>query len=355
MNLEDLQLKYFNSKLNKAHKKYVFKTDINVRLKLYKKMGSLIRQSLSINEIVKEISAVQKKGNTADYHFLMHVNSEMQDGRSFSESLKGWTTDNELLLIQSGEKAGDLTNSFDMAISLTKRLKEIKSRVIKEAAYPTVLLTLLTAVLYGFAIAIMPALEGIMPVEEWPSSSQTLYNLSFFVKDNVFFIIIGVIALGSLIKHSMARMTGPIRDRLDSYPPYSIYKDIQSSVFLISVATLMTAQVSLKDSILNLKRQSNKYLKLKMDTILGRLEDGLTGGKAMNTEFMGSSGPDVEIYGKAGDFEKAMMALGEEVIEDKLEKITKVMGLLKMMALLSFAGVIGWMFISFFEITGAMG
>lgn len=355
MNLEDLETMYVNSSINKRYKKHKFKSDITVRLKLYKKMGSLIRQGLSIKDIIKEITAVQKKGNTADYHFLMHVNEEMQKGRSFSDSLKGWTTDNELLLIQSGEKSGDLSNSFNMAIKLTMRLKEIKSRVIKEAAYPTILLSLLVGVLYGFAVAIFPALEGIMPVEEWPENSQKLYNLSFFIKNNLLFILMGVVALASLVRFSMARLTGVLRDRLDAFPPYSVYKDIQSSVFLISVATLMTAQVSLKDSILNLKKQSNKYLQIKMNVMLNKLEQGLPGGKSMNTEFMGSSGPDVEIYGKSADFEAAMLELGEEVIEEKLEKITKVMGALKMMALLAFAGVIGWMFISFFEITGGMG
>lgn len=355
MNLDDLKYKYFNSTFNKKKKKREFKNNINVRLKLYKKMASLVKQGLSIKDIIQEITSVQKSSNTADYHFLMHVHSEMQSGKSFSESLKGWTTENELLLIQSGEKSGDLMNSFHMAIKLTTRLKEIKMRVIKEAAYPTVLFALIIAVLYGFAIAIMPALEGIIPIEDWPSTSRSLYDLTFFVKNNLLYMIIAVAAFVTAIRYSLGKLIGPIRDVLDSYPPYSIYKDIQSAVFLISVATLMTAQVSLKDSILNLKKQSNKYLQGKMDAMLKKLQKGLQGGKALNTDFMGSSGTDVEIYGKSNDFEQAMLDLGEEVIEEKLEKITKVMGLLRFIMLLSFAGVIGWMFMSFFDITNGMG
>lgn len=355
MNFDDLKYKYFNSAFNKKIKQRKFKSDINIRLKLYKKMASLIKQGLSIKDIIQEITAVQRAGNTPDYHFLMHVNKEMQSGKSFSESLKGWTTENELLLIQSGEKSGDLGTSFHMAIKLTLRLKEIKMRVIKESAYPAVLFFLLVAVLWGFAKSILPPLADIMPIEDWPEGPRKLYDLSFFVKDNLLIMAGAIFVATTLIRYSLGKLVGSFRDIMDKYPPYSIYKDIQSAVFLISVATLMSAQVSLRDSILNLKKQSNPYLQGKMDEMLKKLQKGLPGGKAMNTDFMGNSGPDVEIYGKAADFEKAMMDLGEEVIEEKLEKITKVMGSLRLVMLLSVAGVIGWMFISFFEITGAMG
>jgi type II secretory pathway component PulF len=354
MNLTELQSLYFESEFNKKLKKAKFKTNIKVRLKLYKKMASLIKQGLSIKDIIEEISKVQKKNNSPEYHFLTHVSKEMQKGKSFSGSLKGWTTDNELLLIQSGEQSGDLEKSFRMAIKLTLQLKEINSTIKSQAAYPFALLILLLGVLYFFSVEIFPALTGIAPVADWPESPRTLYNLTYFVRSNILLIFAGIFAVSFVVYKSLGRLTGPVRDALDKYPPFSLYKDIQASVFLISVATLMVAQVSLQESILSLKKQSNKYIKGKMDIILGRLQKGLSGGEALNTKFMGDSGPDVEIYGKAADFEAAMLALGDEIIEDKLEKIKKVMGGFKLFMMVIFGIIIAWMFLSFFDVTSSM-
>lgn len=352
--LENIKENIKNSEFYKDRKKNSFKRNIKLRISLYKKISSLLRQSMSMKDIVGEITKAKKKENTPDYYFLRNVQIEMEKGKDFSDSIVGWVTDNELQLIRAGEKSGDLEKSFSMAIKLTLRLKEIKSRIIKETAYPIVLFIMAIVMMYGLSVSIMPALIETSNPENWPQMSKNLYLTTNFIRDNIFFIIIILIVLFFSISYSMGKLKGDIRKKLDKIPPYKLYKDIQSSIFLISLSTLLNAQVSLKESILNLKKQANPYLETKLNEMIKRIDKGYEPGQSINTEFMGSIGSDIQIYSKAADFENAMLELGEEAMEEKLESISRTMSILRFLMLILIGGIIFWVFMSFFEITSTI-
>lgn len=351
--LEEFVENFKNSDFNKERKRRSFKNNIKIRMKLYKKMASLLKQSMSIKDIVAEILRA-KNDDSPEIHFLKNIQVGMEKGKDFSDSIVGWVTDNELQLIRAGEKSGDLEKSFKMAIKLTQRLKEIKTRIIKETAYPAVLFVLAIAMMFGLSVSIMPALIETSNPENWPTTSKNLYLTTNFIRDNIFFIILFLTLITTLISYSLGKYVGVLREKLDKIPPYTIYKEIQSSIFLISLSTLLSAQVSLKESIVNLKKQASPYLKGKLNEMIKRIDKGDEPGKSISTDFMGKIKSDIQIYSKAADFEEAMLELGEEAMEERLETISRNMSILRFLMLLLIGGVIFWVFLSFFEITGTI-
>lgn len=351
---ETIKLRIYNSEFYFNYKRNKFKRDLKLRTKVYKKLGSLIKQSLSIKDIIIEITNIKDMENTPEYFFLKNIQKQMQKGKSFTDSVVGWVSDNELQLIKAGEKSGDLEKSFSMAIKLTTRLKEIKKRIYSEAAYPAILILASLGLLYGLSTNIMPSLTGISNPNDWPSMSKNLYLLSYFVEKNIFYIFLILLSLSSLITYTLPKLTGNIRDRLDSFPPYSTYKVLQSSIFLISLSTLLNAQITLKESILNLKKQANPYVSNKLKVMIKRIDKGETPGKSINTEFMGKAGADIEIYSKAADFEKALLDLGDENMDDTLDVISQSMSLFRVLMLVLIGALVGWVVLSFFEVANTV-
>lgn len=335
-----------------------FKNNIQMRGILYKKMSSLLKQNISVKDIIDALMNVEAKkpkaSRTPVYYFLVHAKKTIDKGDSFSKSLKGWVSDNEYSLIAAGDKSGDLSKSFEMAVDLTEKIQDAKKQIMAAAAYPVTILLVAILVLYGFSIQLLPVLESIVPVEQWPSSSQDLYYLANFVNQNILYIFIGLGVGAVVIAKSMSLWTGKIRDKVDNYPPYSSYKDFQSAIFLISLSTLLKAGISLRESIALMHDQGNKYVKSHLSQALKNLEKGVSGGKALNIPFMGSGGDDVEIYGMASDFDEAMEELGNQFIKKQINKIVAIMVIFKYVTMFGMAGIILWIFLAFFDITGAL-
>lgn len=337
-----------------------FKRNNRTRLKLYKKIASLVRQDMSIKDIVDELINAKKSGTRKDKRsvelvFLEYVKVGMTKGKSFSDSLVGWVTNNEHQLIAAGEKSGDLENAFSMASNLTERVADTQKRVRGTLIIPSFLLIGSVGIMSFLSRKIMPALTQLLPIERWPAEARFFNSVTSFVDSYIFVILGFMVVTIFVIFRSFSRLTGPARDILDKFPLFVAYRDIQSSIFLISLSTLLNAQISLKDSILAIKRGSNKYIDYKLTEMIANIEKGMSPGKSINTSFFGETGSDIEIYSKASNFEEALYALGQENMDEKVEKIEGSFAALKYGLMFFVAGIIMFTFITFFGVSGEVG
>lgn len=330
-----------------------FASSIKVRIKIYDKMRSLISNTMSLNQVVNKLLG-RKKPNQIytqpDAAFLYAVSEGFRQGLPLSEVLKEWSSPGEVMLVRAGEDSGDLQRSFETIKSLLQKTSTMKKTVISEVSYPIFLMILLFIMIIAFADFMLPTLVEMSNPSDWDGKSQTLYSLSTTLSEQWPIIVPFIIGLCFLITYSIPRLRGKLRDRLDMFPPYSIYKTIQSGILLISLGTLMSAGVSFRKSLVSIQENSGPYLSGKVKEIVDNVDSGMDNGKAMNTEFIGSIGADIEDYSSGASIEEALNQLGNTAIDNTVETIKKRAGYVRTFSLFLVGGFIIWMYGSFMSI-----
>lgn len=336
-----------------ATQKKRFSSSVGTRIKIFDKMRSLISNTMSLHQVVNRLLGRKKPHHIytqPDAAFLYAVSEGLRAGKSLSEVLREWATPGEVMIIKAGEDSGNLQESFETIKTLLEKQAMMKKAVIGELGYPIFLIILLFVMIIGFAKFMLPTLVDMSSPDRWDAKSQALYSLSTTFNENWVTIVISIIVLGFLIGYSIPKLRGPIRNRLDNFPPYSIYKTIQSGLLLISLGTLMSAGVSFRRALVSIQENSGPYLSDRVKEIVDNVDKGMDNGKAINTKFIGEIGNDIEDYASGASIEEALRDLGNSAINNTVESIKKKAGYVKTFALFLVGGFIIWMYGSFMSI-----
>lgn len=334
----------------RGRKKFLKKPKL--RVDIYDKMKSLLSDSMSIHKVVNKL--LQRR-SANDYSpttcFLRHVNQELNSGRAFYETIIGWAESGEIMLIKASAEGGKLEEGFEKSVHLLRKLIAMNKAVKKELFYPILLIAALSGLLFGLSQYMMPLLITFSDPSTWEYSSQVLYSFSTFLSNNFIFIGLFIFGLITFVTRSLPKLRGRVRDALDHVFPFNLYKDIQSGLFLISMATLMKANISFKKSLDNLKNESSPYVQDKIQEIIENVDSGMTNGDALNTQFVGDIGRDIADYASGSNIEEAMQKLADNAIDEKIEKITKGAAVVRGLVILMIVLFIMWAYLSFTSVT----
>jgi|GEM_PF-2988417 len=336
---------------------FQFKMSIKFRIELYKQIKGFLKQGISLGDVLSTLSKEFVRYNKNDTRAkIMHYWLEdMSKGVPLSETLLEWSSPSDAMIIKSGEKTGKLDEAFENIIDITLSSKEIKSTIIKEIQYPLLLVFALFGMIIFFSMEVIPKLVEVKDPEQWPDMSKTLYHFSMFIVDYWYILIIVVIIAGTIAGISLSRVTGKFRKFLDYIPPWSIYRIIQSSIFLISVASMMKSGVPLTDTLRGLSEFSNTYMKEHIYTMIKSLSRGDKVGDAMNTGLLTKDmSINVSIYGQLSNIHESIEIIGRQAIKDNIEKVKSAAGMFKTAALMSIGGYIGWMLFAIFTLINSI-
>lgn len=327
------------------------------RLKLYRKLYSFIKDGISLYEVLKKLQGLyaKKKGDPRAVAIQEWL-TRMEQGRSFASALQGWAPSSEIMLIESGEQSGDLAGALLNTVEVTESVNLMKKTIKGGLAYPTALFAALMGMIYMFAVKVIPEISSIQDPALWPDVSQTLYHFSLAVQNYWWAFLLAFLCMVVAIVYSLPRLTGPVRHILDRVPPWSIYRTIQSSVFLVAVSALMKTGTPLMESIMRLRTLSAPYTRFHMSLIIRRMKAGFKDGLAMNTgHFLDTEvGNDIEIYGELTDFQVAMESLGRDVITRAVEQIKASTQVMANLVLLAMGVYIGWTYYAFMTLTSSI-
>lgn len=341
-----------------------FKKDIKTRIALYKVLVSsmgykdTIKQSISKRreKLVKRhekkniIKRRLTKPGSKEMPFLNHVNEKLLEGENFATATQGWLTDNEQMLMDSGT-SGELSNSLIMAQNLLESLAIMKKTVVAAMIYPIVLFVILFAMIFGFSYSIIPILTDLLPVEYWEGSQLALYNFCMFFQHNTQYIMGVILIIFAVIIKTMSNWTGQVRFYADNLVPWSIYKEFNAGIFLISFSTLIESGNTPLQAIQKLRVQSPKYVTNELNKMLANINKALNPAIAINTGFLGEIGDDIEDIAENGDFEKILKSYGEDAIEKIIESIKKKANNVKIMLMLTVVGFLVWGYGGFIAIS----
>lgn len=345
--------------------RFIFRFFTSTRLELFKVIISQLKGGRSLKKTIeKRIEKHHKrhakksvfkrlisKAGGSEMNFLIHVNNKLMEGESFSSAIKGgWVSENEAMLIESGGE-GKLTSSLQMAHDLLTSLGTMKKTLRQKLTYPIVLFIVLFIMIFAFSFYMLPILTSLSDPEFWEGSALFLYNFCIFFRDNALFVVLSIVSIILLIVNTLSVWTGRVRESFDSVFPWSIYKEFESGVFLISLSTLMKSGMQLLNALSVLEKQSPRYSSQYISVMVNRVKSSESGATAINTHLLGELGDEIEDLTEMGNFQNTLFEFGENSVEIIINGISNKADKIKIFMMLLVFSFAAWGYGTFIAIS----
>lgn len=323
--------------------------DKNSRIRLYEKIAALVGNGKQLQSSVENLLHRAEKKSKSDVTavILRDVVFQLKQGRSLGQALDKYIPMGERILIIAGEKSGTLPDTLLLCANTIKASKKMTERAIFSILQPFFLLFALATSLFLISKLVIPKLELVYPTSKWEGSAKALALLSEFVNSPwfvgliiLFFVICIVIAV------TLPHWTGKVRVFFDKLPPWSFYRILQGSAWLLSLSALIKSGTTLHESIHQMRKIANdpkvgnKWFHERMDLVLLGINNGMNIG--LSLEATGTGFPDNEIiddlivYGDLHNFDQTLYKIGQESIQTGLEKIDSQAAILKIVVKILF-------------------
>ena len=322
------------------------------RERLYRKLAALMSAGVRMMDALQSLltRASRKRGADSDptVIVLRDVITAINDGRPLAEALAPWVPASERVLVAAGEAAGNVQEALGFAADSITNVKAMHTAVRSGLAYPTVLLAVALGLIYFIGVYVVPKLAVVGRPDQWTGTAHGLYVFSQFVASPAALVVpTAIIALIAGVSAMMPYSQGTFRIYLDKIPPWSLYRMVVGSGFLLSLASLVRAGVPIFQALNTIRESASPWLAERIDAAVA----GLRGGKTNLGEALDASGygfPDVEmvddlvVFASLPNFDGVLYDIGLRWMDDGVKTVQAQARVLNGFALLLLAGVIGW-------------
>jgi type II secretory pathway component PulF len=333
-------------------------TGARVRLRMYRKIEKMLSNGLPLLKVLEELelraSRDGRKPDEPEAIMLGEWRHAVQNGDSLSEGMEDWVPYAERMIVLAGEQSGRLEVALRSVNALVVSGRKIRQSVVAGVSYPCALMALTFGYLYLFGSRVVPQFAQVVDPRRWQGAAHLLYLLSGFVQHWLLAVLLMFVAVLGLIGWSMPRWSGRLRNSLDRYPPYSIYRLVAGASFLTALASLQAAGFTVEKSLMRLAANAKPWLRERIEDMLFGVKSGLNIGEAMkNTGYEFPSREIIEdlcVYAEYKGFAEALKTLSDEWMEEGVETVSVQMRVLNGAAILVLALLLGVLIIGFFGI-----
>lgn len=295
-----------------------------IREKFYQHLSDQVGNEIPIETSLNNFRARMiraKKVSSAG--LILLITQKLKNGLSFSQSLEGLVSTEELAMIHSGELAGNLPRSLDLILEQRARTTRLKKTLIKGLSAPIFQLLVVCGVLWFIASSVIPQLESVVPMNKAKGLVYALFVLSSFVNSWWILVIPILLAAGLFtLAWSLPRWTGRTRLLAERYFPYSYYRDLTGYQWLMVFTALLQAGIA-DVSILQMQsKTATPYLKERLTLFYQRLRSGGMGLAQAITDPITHSGASLDFPNP--DINESIIALYG--FSNFPERITKLVG-----------------------------
>ena len=356
-------------KLNKVEEYYakmILQFSNKTRLKLYRKIASLMKNRFSLMDALDMLhDGASNGGKNPSEPLAIAIASwgrSLNNGMTFSDALKGWAPDRERLMLSVGD-VSDLESALLNLIKVTEGSTKMIRPIVGAITYPAFLVMMSVLIIYAIGVYMVPPMIDAAPTVVWRGMARDLVDLSAWMKDNWLVAFASLPITMAVIYFTIGIWTGKVRAFFDYIPPWSLYKVFTGISWLLALSALVKGGTPVSTALRALRRDASRYLKERIDKTLVYVNNGDNLGQALaktgldfpDREIIG----DLKIYSELDNFEEALDKLANDWLEESVYMIEEKAGVLNMAALLSIGGVIAWAVMGTFEmqdqITSSMG
>ena len=336
------------SNLERVFAKLQFGTKQRVRV--YRKLNRFLSNGVKLSEALDimygHASEDGRKPSNPLAIVLDDWRRQVRNGKGFGRAIQGWVPDSDRLVIEGGEAAGNLSVSIERAVMISGSSKKIRNTLIGGLAYPVLLFVVAIGFLVMFGTQVVPAFEEIMPREQWTGAGAQMAMMSDFVNNYLHWTLLALAGLVGLIVYSLPRWTGPRRTRFDRYAPWSIYRLIVGSGFLVTVSGMVKAGIPIPQILQMLQRGASPWYRERLQRALYFVNEGNNLGEALHKAGYGfpdkESVQDLRAYAGLNKFDETLDKLGTEWLEDSVARIEAQTGVLRNVSFILLGAVFAW-------------
>jgi len=345
------------NKLEILYAKLVFRTSTEKRMAISRKVASLLRNNFTLMDALNRIEMIESKnGRKPNEPFaiaMREIQKNLERGMSFSDATRGWVPNEETLLLMSGN-VSSLLVSLENVGRVVEGINRIKRAMWSAIAYPLFLFFLTLGIIVMVGIYLVPPLaEAAGSDVVWHGTAASLIWVSDFANKYWFVFGAGIIGVIMLMWLSLPVWTGRIRTWFDKFPPWNTYKLQLSVSWLMSLAAMVSADVSVPDAMRLLANTSNRYLASILEETLHHIANGenlgnalaLTGKDFPSEEIIG----DLMIYSDMVDFNKNLDKIARDYMEESVRKMENIANVMNSIGIILVSVIIGWVVFGTFQ------
>jgi type II secretory pathway component PulF len=328
------------------------------RLRLYRKIATMLSNGLPLLKVLEEMQYRASEGGRKPNEALAVVLDDwrraVQNGQRLSNGMDGWIPKTERMIIAAGEQSGRIEDALMAVVSVVQSGKRIKAAVLGGITYPIAITVMITAYIFIFGTQVIPEFARMVDPTHWQGTARSLYLMSLFVRGWMLLVVVAVIGAIVAILMSMPRWRGDMRVFMDRLPPYSIYRLIVGSGFLMAFSALQSSGVTVEKALLRLSESASPWLRERLEGTLLGVKSGLNCGEALRNAEYGFPSKEIVadlcVYAEYRGFADALKMLANEWLEDGVDRITVQMKVLNGVSIVILAITIAWLVTGFFGI-----
>ncbi len=352
--------------INRYYAMIICRMSNGTRMKIYRKLISLLRNRFSLMDALDRIRAIiTNDGKNPDEPMalaILYWSRSLQNGNPFSVALEGWAPASERLMLSVGD-VSHLEGALENLIKVTEGTKKMKEPLVSAVSYPMFLSMMVILIIYGIGVYMVPPMVAAAPGTRWTGSAKDLVALSVWIQKNWAIAFASLPTVFVLIYLTMGRWKGKTRAWVDGIPPWSLYRIFVGVTWMLAMAALVRAGTPVSQALRSLRHDASPYLLYRIDSALVFVNNGDNLGEALSKTGLGFPDKeivgDLRIYSEMDNFQEALDQMANEWLEDSITGIGQKAGILNMVATLFVSGTIAWAVMGTFamqdQITKAMG
>lgn len=345
--MKDLELKFARLQFGAKQRNRVYR-------KLTRFLGNGVPLPRALDILWQHASDDGRKPKEAQAIIIDQWRRHVNEGRKFGRAIRGWVPEADRLVIEGGESAGNLTVALEKAISINESAGRIKKTVVQGLAYPVMLVMAAVALLILIVRQVVPAFENVLPREEWTGLGAQMSAVATFVDGYLHVFLAFVIALTAVVTYSLPRWTGRMRARFDAVAPWSIYRLVIGSGFMLTTSGMIRAGIPLPTVLSMLARDASPWYRERLTQTLRWVNEGHNLGEALHkTNFRfpdRESVTDLRAYAALNKFDEALEKLGTEWLTESVEKIETQTAVLRNVGFLVLGLTFMWIYGGIFSL-----
>jgi len=316
----------FMEALNERYMAMQFGT--GARLRFYEQLSRLLGSQVTLDKALTEMYRVHSRDGTKLTKPIVVVLGKLikshNEGLTLADGLSDYISVQERALIAAGEQSGKLKECLDDTTMLVTKQRAMRSAVIGGMMYPIALFAVMGYLLHIVATKLAPNLARLVKPDQATGSVKALLVLGSTVQHYGTWISLGIIFIVALSIYSLPRFTGRLRLMLEGAPPWSIYKAVLGSTFLLNLSVLIGSGMQLRVAIRMLGEHASPWLKERIDSAYyGTRQESL--GVALDRSgyvFPGQDAIDhISIIGGLDGFDDALSSFGRDWMDQSVHRV----------------------------------
>lgn len=343
--------------LERSFNQFQFRRNRKLRYRIYRKLEGMLRMneslSNSLDRLYQNASEMGKYPKRTAAIAIKEWFLSDRSGKGLAESMEGWIPIGDLYMIRAGEESGTMAKAFTAIQTIGERTREMRAAVTYAVAYPAFMMVLVAFVLWMFGVNLVQNMRKTAPPRV-VEKMGLIADISDFLSNWGWLLVLCIIGLVMLITLTLPIWCGRVRSVFDRYPPWSWYRVLQGSSFLLGMSALLGAQVPLKRAIEILEEQANPWMRERLYSARQEVLRGRNLGEALRYGDYGFPDPsvaiDLEILSERSDVGSVIESITADWIREQIDDLKAQAGVARNVGLAIVGATIAWTMLSVFDV-----